>query len=140
MVEIDSANWRTVCALQVHPHQSDFVASVSHYLNLCAYGDLGWSPFAIMSGPQIVGFVMWGIDDDDGSFWIGGLLVDAEFQQQGYGRAAMKNLLKMAADRGDSAVALSYQPANPARKLYLDLGFTETGEELGDEIIARRFV
>ncbi len=117
LVEIDSGNWRAACVLQVRPEQSDVVAPVSHYLNLCAYGDMGWSPFAIMFGTGMVGFVMWAPDEDDASFWIGGLLVDAEFQRRGYGRAAIERLLKMAEERGDPTAALSYQPTNPAREL-----------------------
>ena len=31
----------------------------------------------------VVGFVMWGIDPADESFWIGGLIIDRRHQRQG---------------------------------------------------------
>lgn len=137
LVEIDASNWRAACALQVRPEQTDFVAPVSYYLALCTYGP-DWSPLAIMAGRENVGFVMWAVDDADNSFWIGGLLVSAELQRRGYGRAAMELLLEMAAERGHEEVALTYQSANPARELYGRLGFVETGEMEDDEVVARR--
>ncbi|NNC43427.1 MAG: GNAT family N-acetyltransferase [Acidimicrobiia bacterium] len=137
LTDVDETNWRTACALNVHRDQIDFVAPVSYYLALCAYGQ-DWQPLAIMVGDAIVGFVMWAVDDSDASFWIGGLLVDAAYQRRGYGRASVEQLIEMAALRGYSEVALSYQPTNPARNLYEELGFAETGEMEDDEVVARR--
>lgn len=137
LVAIDAANWRAACALDVEADQAGFVAPVSHYLALCTYGG-EWHPLAIMAGEVLVGFVMWALDDADDSFWIGGLLVDARHQRRGYGRAAVELLIAMAAERKCSGVALSYQPANPARHLYGALGFVETGEVEDDEVVARR--
>jgi diamine N-acetyltransferase len=90
-----------------------------------------------MAGKEIVGFAMWAVDDAENSFWIGGLLVSAELQRRGYGRAAMELLLEIAAERGHKEVALTYQSANPAREFYRGLGFVETGEMEGDEVVAR---
>ena len=50
----------------------------------------------------------------------------------------LTDLIDMAAEHGCSEVALSYHPTNPARKLYSDLGFAETGEMEDDEVVARR--
>ena len=45
---------------------------------------------------------------------------------------------KLIAEPGTPNVALSYVPENAAaRALYLSLGFVETGEKEGDEVIAR---
>lgn len=137
LVEIDAANWRDVCALRVRPDQSEFVAPVSYYLALCTYGP-DWSPLGVMAGGEAVGFAMWGVDEADNSFWIGGLIVDAEKQRRGYGTAAMNDLIELAAKRGHPEVALSYEPGNPARQLYQALGFVETGEMEDNEVVARR--
>jgi diamine N-acetyltransferase len=99
---------------------------------------MGWEPFAIITGREMVGFVMVGIDEADNSLWIGGLLVDSDHQRRGYGRAAVVLLIERAAERGCSQAALSYDPRNPARKLYAALGFAETGEMEDDEVVARR--
>ena len=137
LADVSPDNWRAACALSVRPDQTGFVAPVAYYLALCTYGD-DWYPVVITAGGEIVGFAMWAVDEADDSFWIGGLLVDAHHQRRGYGRAALELLMEAAAGGGHSRVALSYQPANPARALYAALGFTETGEVEEDEVVARR--
>ena len=128
-----------VCDRYVFAEQADYVAPVTYYLALCAYGD-NWHPLAIMAGDEMVGFTVWAVDGADNSFWVGGLLVDADHQRHGYGRATVERLLEKAAEHGCPEVALSYHPTNPARKLYKGLGFTETGEMEDDEVVARRRV
>lgn len=47
------------------------------------------APSRVRAGDEVVGFVMWGIDPTDESFWIGGLIIDRRHQRQGYGRAVV---------------------------------------------------
>jgi diamine N-acetyltransferase len=137
--EVDAANWRECAAVQVSERQRDFVMPVSYYLALCHYGQV-WHPLAICSGGRVVGFVMWAVDPEDGSGWIGGLTIDSAWQGRGLGRAAVENLLfYLRRHRGCSTAALSYSPDNEAaRALYTSVGFVETGETEGDEIVMRR--
>lgn len=88
-----------------------------------------------------MGFMMWGIDDDK-SCWLGGVLVDQSQQQRGYGREAVTKAVALLGEQtGSKTFALSYLPSNTvARRLYQQLGFVETGELEGDEIVARRVV
>ncbi len=131
-------NWRDVCALEVRADQRDFVAPVTRYLALCAYDDGPWHPLVLRADGRTVGFVMEAIDPTDGSFWIGGLVVDAAEQGRGVGRAAVSELVARARARGCLAAALSYDASNvAARALYASLGFVETGETEGDELVAR---
>lgn len=136
---VTADNWRQCAALRVRPDQSDFVQPVTYYLCLCAYGTT-WQPLAITWDGAVVGFVMWGVDDDR-SRWIGGLVVDADAQRGGVGRAALRQLLdRFAAEPDCPNVALSYPPENSAaRALYASLGFVETGEteDDGAELVAR---
>lgn len=134
---VTAHNWRELASLEVHPGQADFVADVTYYLCLCAYGDV-WHPLAIIVDGQVVGFCMWAVDDDH-SRWIGGVVVDAARQRQGIGRASVTALRdRLAAEPGTPNVALSYSPDNTAaRALYRALGFVETGERVDDEIVAR---
>ncbi|MEU4424581.1 GNAT family N-acetyltransferase [Actinoplanes sp. NPDC024001] len=134
---VTANNWRDCAALTVQPAQRDFVAEVTYYLCLCNYGDT-WNPLAVTRDGAVVGFAMWGVDDD-GSRWIGGVVVDAQHQGQGIGTAMIRQLReRLIAEPGTPNVALSYQPANEAaRRLYLSLGFVETGETDGEEVIAR---
>lgn len=123
--------------MEVAASQRGFVAPVTYYLSLCAYDDGPWSPLAALVGDEIVGFVMWGIDDVDESFWIGGLVIDERHQRQGYGRDVVEQLIWRARSER-RPVALSYELENvAARSLYQRLGFVETGETIDNEVVAR---
>jgi diamine N-acetyltransferase len=138
LVDVDSENWREVADLEVIAEQQRFVAPASRYLCLCHYGGV-WSPLAIKADDRVVGFVMWAVDPDDRSGWIGGLVIGREHQRRGYGRAAVLTLLeRLRRDQGCPTAALSYAPDNAAaRALYASAGFAETGEREDDELVAR---
>jgi len=128
----------SVVGLEVEPQQRGFVAPVEHYLELCDRPDSPWRPFAVMERGEVVGFVMHGVDPDDDSAWIGGLVIDRAHQRRGIGRTVVDLLVAHAAS-DDRASALSYEPANTvAKALYERAGFVETGEREGDEVVARR--
>lgn len=137
---VDAGSWRDVAALTVASGQERFVAAPTYYLALCAYGDV-WQPMSVRDADdQVVGFLMWGVDDADDSCWLGGILVDEAHQGRGVGRAAVVEALRLLRERaGSSGFALSYHPDNEvAKALYASLGFVETGEVDDDEVIARR--
>jgi diamine N-acetyltransferase len=138
LTEVTADNWRACADLEVTADQQAFVAPVARYLCLCHYGGV-WRPLAVTAGSEVVGFVMWAVDPDDHSGWIGGLVIDREHQRRGYGGAAVRALVdRLRRDEGCPAAALSYAADNaPARALYASLGFTETGEREDDELVAR---
>jgi diamine N-acetyltransferase len=134
---IDRDNWREVVKLEVTQAQREFVAEPCYYLALCNYGEL-WQPLAIYLAEQVIGFMMWAVDTEDGSCWFGGILIDKNHQRQGYGQQAIQTAISMLAEKnGYQEFALSYSPDNPAKHLYRKLGFTETEEWEDDEVIAR---
>jgi diamine N-acetyltransferase len=137
--DVGADNWRACTALEVEQSQQRFVATAAYYLALCAYGESPWQPLAVSVGEEVVGFVMWGIDPEDESFWIGGLIIDRRHQRRGYGRAVVAQLLERAAADGHREAALSYDPQNTlAQSLYASMGFVETGELADSEAVARR--
>ena len=108
---VTPANWRACAALSVKADQARFVAPVTYYLCLCTYGDT-WQPLAVVRDGMVVGFCMYGIDDD-GSAWIGGLLVDQSQQRTGVARAAVSALIdRFVGEPGCPGMALSYAPDN----------------------------
>lgn len=133
---VDANNWREVSALGTTQAQRTFVAEPTFYLALCCYDT--WNPLAIYLGETVIGFMMWGIDDDE-SCWLGGILIDQAHQQKGYGRRAVQEALGILNKQtGASEFALSYRPNNAvARQLYTSMGFVETGEMEDDEVVAR---
>ena len=137
LVEVDAANWRNVARVRPRADQEQFVASVTYYLCLAHYGP-DWHPLAIEVKGEIVGHVMWAIDEEDGSVWLGGLVIDSAAQNKGYGRAAVQAFLDRFSENGSSNIGLSYSPENDrARRLYRAIGFVETGEMEDNEIVAR---
>ena len=137
--DVDADNWRACTALEVEEPQQRFVVSVAYYLALCAYGNSPWRPLAVRAGHEVVGFVMWGIDPADESFWIGGLIIDRRHQRRGYGRTVVAQLLERAASYGHREAALSYHTGNTlAQSLYASMGFVETAELVDDETVARK--
>jgi diamine N-acetyltransferase len=139
LVPVDRDNWREVVDLEVTPEQRAFVAPPARYLTMCAYDGV-WTPLAIRFEGRIVGMLMWAIDPDDGACCLGGVLVDRRWQRRGIGRRAVEHALARLAEHGaTSGFALSYHPDNQAaRRTYAALGFAETGEVEGDEVVARR--
>jgi diamine N-acetyltransferase len=110
---------------------------VTYYLALSHY-DGEWNPLAIVRDGSVVGHLMWAVDEEDGSTWLGGVVIDSAAQNQGVGRAAVLSFIDRFSSGGKSNLALSYAPDNiVARCLYSDLGFIETGELAEDEIVAR---
>ena len=128
---VTSENWRAVDAIDAgSPH----VATTAHYLCLCHYGGV-WQPLAVCAGADVVGFVMWGFDPDDGHHWIGGLCIDARRQGKGFGRATVLELVELLRGLGATGIALSYSPENTAAaRLYASLGFVEDGEAYGETV------
>lgn len=97
-----------------------------------------WSSWAVYADEDVVGHVMWGRDDDDGSYWIGGMVIDGAEQGKGVGRAAVRTLMGWLAERSDCReLRLSYHPENAAAEhLYSSLGFRPVPGSEGDEVVA----
>jgi diamine N-acetyltransferase len=130
-------NWRDVAGLKVSETQREFVAEPAYYLALCCYGN-DWHPLAICLDDQVIGFMMWALDPADNSCWLGGIFVDQSYQKRGYGRQAIQAAIAMLAEEhGYQHFALSYSPDNGVKHLYHSLGFVETNEWEGDEVVAR---
>lgn len=135
--EITQDNWMQAIKLKVRDDQQGFVAS-----NVYSIAQSKFVPtmatMAAYSGETMVGFVMFGTDPDDGSYWIWRLMVDKEHQGQGYGKAILQEVIRRFSLKPDCrSVALSFEPGNPAQKLYERLGFVLTGEIIEDEAVAR---
>jgi diamine N-acetyltransferase len=137
--EINKDNLREAARLKVAPGQESFVAPNTYSVAQSKFHP-NWMPMGIYAGETMVGFLMYGKDEEDleGSYWLIRLMVDERHQHSGYGRAAMLAVLdrlRALPDCGD--ILLSYEPNNAgAAALYRQLGFEETGRiEYGEVVV-----
>ena len=137
--EITPENFSAVIALDVAEDQKLFVApNVKSIAQAKVYPDS--NPLAIYNGDdEPVGFVMYGYDREDEKYYLGRLMIDAEHQGKGYGKAATLEVIRrMREIDGCNAIYLSFVPENTgAEKLYSSVGFEKTGELNGSEIVMR---
>jgi diamine N-acetyltransferase len=136
VVAVDAGNVEEVLALSAAPGQEAFVRPVSWYVARSAYEQV-WTPVAFRAAGKIVGFAEWAYDPEDGTYCIGGVVIDAARQGQGLGRQAILALVHVLRQRPDCGpIALSVAADNRrARELYARLGFSETGAEVDDELV-----
>ncbi|RLP93743.1 GNAT family N-acetyltransferase [Micromonospora sp. BL4] len=133
---VDDDNWRAVADVAPRDDQRRFVAALgARYLLLSSRSEV-WTSLAVYADETVVGHVMWGVDDD-GSHWIGGMLIDAAEQNRGVGRATVRTLAAWLSTReGNPPVRLSYHPDNTqAATLYSSLGFHPTGAVEDEELV-----
>lgn len=136
---VDDDNWRAVADVAPRDDQRRFVAALgARYLLLSTRSEV-WTSLAVYADETVVGHVMWGVDDD-GSHWIGGMLIDAAEQSRGVGRATVQTLAAwLSARDGNPPVRLSYHPDNTqAATLYSSLNFHPTGELDDEELITQQ--
>ncbi|MFF3685298.1 GNAT family N-acetyltransferase [Streptomyces sp. NPDC002187] len=127
---VDDDNWRAVADIAPRDDQRAFVAALAaRYLLLSMRGGV-WHSLGVQADETMVGHVMWAYDDENGSHWIGGMVVDAAEQGKGVGRQTMVALIRWLSERADCReIRLSYHPDNTgAAALYTSLGFVHTGE------------
>jgi diamine N-acetyltransferase len=135
---ITREDWERCVRLRVAPEQEHFVASNAISLAQSKY-EPEYLPLAVYDDNEMVGFVMYGQDRNDGKYWIVRVMVDHRQQGKGYGRAAMQLLLERIQAMPDcDEILISYEPENEvARRLYASFGFRETGEIIEGEAVAR---
>ncbi|MEE1927309.1 GNAT family N-acetyltransferase [Streptomyces sp. TRM 70351] len=130
-------NWRAVADVAPRDEQRAFVAALAaRYLLLSLREDV-WHSLAVRTGDRVTGHVMWALDETDGAHWLGGMIVDADHQGHGTGRAAVRTLVRWLADHQDCReIRLSCHPANTAAAaLYTSLGFVPTGDYEDEEYV-----
>ena len=142
---VTQGNWNELIKLQVREDQKHFVASNLYSIAEAQFGfdhEGHWElhPFGIYDGETPVGFLMYGFNfvHSPWQAFIFRLMVDEKFQGKGYGHFGMQKMIQVfRADERIHAIGISYEPENDiARKLYASFGFEETGEMLGDEVLA----
>lgn len=135
--KITKSNIWQVFALTISEEQRGFVASNEKSIaQVYVYPEM--VPLAICDGDTPVGFLMYGVDSDEGDYfgeyWLVRFMTDKTQQKKGYGSAAIQLFLERIKAEGARRVYLSTEPENiVAIKFYERFGFKSTGKMLDDE-------
>lgn len=134
LVEINKNNWlRTVLLTTNEDGKATvvekFVASNALSIVQSVY-ETGWIVRGIEVDDKIIGFTMYGLDEDTKNYWICRLMIHHTCQGKGYGREAIQMILEeMKQLDGCETIYLSTEPENElAIKLYESFGFQKTGK------------
>ena len=150
--KINRKNVADILNLEVFDNQKSFVATnnssiIEAYIAITENNHV--FTFGIYNDDKPVGFLMIGFDvnsDDEsapkiakGNYNIWRLMIDKKFQGKGFGKKAMELALEFinTFPCGTAKYCwLSYESENDrARQLYKSVGFVETDEKDGDEIV-----
>jgi len=136
--EVTAENLRAVLDLEVAPDQTDMVAPNDRSVAKAHYNEHSWFR-SIYAGDTPVGFVMLYDDTDKPEYYLWRFMIDAAHQGNGYGRRAMEQLIDYVRCRpGATELLVSYVPiAGGPRDFYAGLGFRETGQLDGGEVLMR---
>ncbi len=137
--KITMDNFEECINLKVDPSQKKFVA-INMYSLAEAKVDEVSIPLAIYTENEMVGFVMYDYAPKENKAYISRLMTDAKYQGKGYGRWAMEEVIRRICLIDDCKhIQTSFEPSNVvASKLYLSLGFIETGEIDEGEVVCMR--
>jgi len=127
-------NWEEALKLEVKPEQKQFAPTVAESL-ASAYiipWDEALDPYVIIADDKMVGvFYISYTPHSLDNYWIGGFIIDKNYQGQGYGKAALKEILKFIPRLHPECkeLKLTVEKDNlTAQGLYKSLGFDDSGE------------
>ena len=151
--KINRKNVGEILKLEVFDNQKSFVATnnisiIEAYLAITENNDV--FTFGIYNDDAPVGFLMIGFDVNSdyegapkiakGNYNIWRFMIDKKFQGKGFGKKAMNLALEFVNTFPCGTAKycwLSYESDNDiARQLYQSVGFVETDEKDGEEIVA----
>jgi len=129
MQAIDKQNWEECIHLKPKKEQEQFIATNLYSIAQVQFLEQ-FEAKAIYADQQMVGFTLYGLDADDGNYWIYRFMIDERYQGLGYGKTAFQLIVDTIRQREDrtDVLMISYAPENEqARRLYAAAGFLEIG-------------
>lgn len=129
-------NFEQCINLTVTDEQAGFVKSNLFSLAQ-AHVDSEVTPLAIYADGTMVGFLMYGVDDEDGRYWLLRLMIDKYHQGKGYATDALQMLIeRLRTQFSCPALYLSFSDDNErAKQLFPRLGWERTEEWTNNEAV-----
>lgn len=152
LVDITKENWWDVLCLTTNetitvkgsgePYEAkgmpslceEFVASNALSIVQSVYED-GWIVKAVEQDGELIGFTMFGYNEEEEFYELCRIMIDRKYQNKGYGTQAIKMVLQEMKERfGCKEVYLSTDPENTVGKhVYEKVGFRSENRMLDDE-------
>ncbi|MFD5017665.1 MULTISPECIES: GNAT family N-acetyltransferase [unclassified Paenibacillus] len=127
---ITENNWYACTQLEVSNEQKTvFPVPVVYWLAESAY--CGMTPLALYADEELVGFSVYAVDPEDGSYWIMAFMIDQKYQNRGFGRTGMDALIRtIKAEHHCDKIVIGHRIENErASNLYTSLGFVEMSRD-----------
>ncbi|OMD61157.1 GNAT family N-acetyltransferase [Paenibacillus odorifer] len=128
--DITEKNWYACTQLEVSDEQKAiFPVPVVYWLAEAAY--CGMTPLALYADEELVGFSVYSVDPEDGSYWIMAFMIDQKYQNRGLGRTGMDTLIRyIKAEHHCDKIVIGHRIENErATNLYTSLGFVEVSRD-----------
>ncbi|WP_286231951.1 GNAT family N-acetyltransferase [Neobacillus mesonae] len=135
--EITQENWQECIGLRVASHQRSFIAPNVYSLAESKY-EPSFVPMGIYLDDRMIGFLMYGKDPEDGTYWIIRLMIEETMQGKGYGRMALTESIKLLKNLPDCSpsIILGVHESNiDAQRFYKTFGFKDTGRREHGELL-----
>jgi len=138
---ITKDNWVNAIFLKVRDDQKNFVADNAVSLAQLNFLENFYAK-GIYLDDVMIGFALYGIDEDDQQYWIYRMMIDEKYQGKGYGKQAIQLIIddiKSMKEDHHTTISLSYEPENKlAKYLYNKMGFKDVeGLIIQGEQVAR---
>ncbi|MEM6343372.1 MAG: GNAT family N-acetyltransferase [Bacteroidota bacterium] len=134
LVALDRYNWELALDIRLSPEQERFLPSVLYSLAQAKFEDL--HPYGILHEEKMIGFLMYG--EFGGICWLNRIMIDQEYQHQGIGQSAMRQILaQLRRKMSCKEIRTSYSRHNyVAEQFFINLGFEPIEGGVGDEVVA----
>lgn len=131
--ELTSESVRTICELEVAPHQKSFVAPNAVSIAQAYFEPKAWFRGVYLEaapGLTPVGFVMLSIDDEKSHYYLWRLMIADGLQRRGFGKRVIELIIEHIRQSETATELLtSYVPGPLGPEgFYKSLGFVDTGE------------
>lgn len=132
--QVTKENWYECNSLEVYKEQEGIVAPNYNSIIISLLYD-NWHSKCIYEEDVLIGFLLYGIEEDTGKPMLLRYMVDKKFQGKGLGKKALLKLLDLIKiEYGNIKFYTTVSPKNvSAEKLYESVGFEKNGEIMWDE-------
>lgn len=132
--QVTKENWYECNSLEVYKEQEGIVAPNYNSIIISLLYD-NWHSKCIYEDDVLIGFLLYGIEEDTGKPMLLRYMVDKKFQGKGLGKKALLKLLDLIKiEYGNIKFYTTVSPKNvSAEKLYEGVGFEKNGEIMWDE-------